>query len=69
MESLPQAVLQAGAIIVKNLVNNDRQCFYPKEILETWISIAHRNELKSKLSVTDQSQKLTHLFTKIYFID
>ena len=37
MESLPQAVLQAGAIVVKSVVNNDRQCFYNKNILENWI--------------------------------
>ena len=37
MESLPQAVLQAGAIIVKSVVNNDKQCFYHKSLLENWI--------------------------------
>ena len=37
MESLPQAVLQAGAIIFKSVVNNDQQCFYGKKQLETWI--------------------------------
>ena len=37
MESLPQAVLQAGAIVVKSVVNNDKQCFYHKSLLENWI--------------------------------
>ena len=37
MESLPQAVLQAGAIVVKSVVNNDRQCFHNKDIIESWI--------------------------------
>ena len=48
MESLPQAVLQAGAIVVKSLVNNDRQCFYPKEVLEWWIRLAGTGRLNSK---------------------
>ena len=37
IESLPQAVLQAGAIVAKTVINNERQCFYPKETLERWL--------------------------------
>ena len=38
MESLPQAILQAGAIVVKSVVNNDKQCLYRKPNLEKYIA-------------------------------
>ena len=38
MESLPQAILQAGAIVVKSVVNNDQQCLYRKRNLEDYIA-------------------------------
>ena len=37
VESLPQAMLQAGAIVIKSVVNNDLQCLYDKHVLEKWI--------------------------------
>ena len=54
MESLPHAVLQAGAIVVKTVVNNDQQCFYPKETFERWIKDAYMDKLSSKYAVNDQ---------------
>ena len=38
-ESLPQAVLQAGAIVVKSVVYNDQQCFFARGALERRIDI------------------------------
>ena len=40
MESLPQAVIQAGAIVFKSAVSNNEQCFYDKNTLEDFISQA-----------------------------
>ena len=40
MESLPQAVIQAGALVFKSVVSNNEQCFYDKSTLEDWISQA-----------------------------
>ena len=56
VESLPHAVIQAGAIVVKTVINNDRQCFYPKETLLRWFQQAHGRGLRSKCSVNDQHQ-------------
>ena len=44
LESLPQAILQAGAIVVKNVVNNDRQCLFSKFSLEHWIDYREYGE-------------------------
>ena len=40
MESLPQAIMQAGAIVFKSVVSNNEQCFYNKYTLEDWINQA-----------------------------
>ena len=40
MESLPQAVIQAGAIVFESVVSNNEQCFYDKTTLEDWIQQA-----------------------------
>ena len=56
VESLPHAVIQAGALVVKTVINNDRQCFYPKETLLRWFQQAHGRGLRSKCSVNDQHQ-------------
>ena len=56
MESLPHAVLQAGAIVVKTVVNNNQQCFYPKEAFEKWTDDAYINRLSGKYAVNDQYQ-------------
>ena len=37
IESLPQTILQVGAIAVKSVLNNDHQCLYRKKNLESFI--------------------------------
>ncbi len=46
MESLPQAVIQAGAIVFKSVVSNNEQCFYDKTTLEDWIQQANSKDYK-----------------------
>ena len=55
MESLPQAVIQAGAIVFKSVVSNNEQCFYDKNTLEDWFDQA-------------QQRIYEHLNSKYYFI-
>ena len=46
MESLPQAVIQAGAIVFKSVVSNNEQCFYDKQTLEDWFVQAQQLNYK-----------------------
>ena len=46
MESLPQAVIQAGAIVFKSVVSNNEQCFYDKRTLEDWFQQAQQLNYK-----------------------
>ena len=46
MESLPQAVIQAGAIVFKSVVSNNEQCFYDKQTLEDWFVQAQQQDFK-----------------------
>ena len=47
MESLPQAVIQAGAIVFKSVVSNNEQCFYDKQTLEDWFVQAQQMNYKN----------------------